>query len=134
MDPQGRYVFVKFSLWGMNFSIANLYLPHTNQISSALRYMRILSDFTEGKLILGRDFNAPLDQLLDSSTSSSSISFTKLRAFKRAIYDLRLIDIWQVLFPKNRNYTHFSQVHHSYSLIHYLLIDHSCLIGHPNAR
>lgn len=88
----------------------------------------------EGKLKLGGDFNTPLEPLLDSSTLRSSISFPKLRALKRAIYDLHLINVRRVLNPTSRNYTHFSHVHQSYSRIDYFLIDHNCLDWSPNVK
>lgn len=87
-DPQGRYLFVKFSLWGTKYTEANIYLPNVNQVSSALQYIQILAGFMEGKLILGGDFNAPLDPLLDSSMSRSSLSFPKLRGSKAGFLQL----------------------------------------------
>lgn len=133
-DPQGRYVFVKILLWGTKFTIANVYLPNTHQVPSALQYLKILAGFTEGKLILGGDFNTPLDPLLDSSTSRSSISFPKIRALKRTIYNMHLIDVWRILYPDSRNYTHFSNIHQSYSRIDYFLVEHGCLDWSPNCE
>lgn len=133
-DPLRRYVFVKFSLWGTKFTVDNNYLPNVDQIQSALRYLKILASFMEGKLILGGDFNNPLDPLLDSSTSRSLIYFPELRTLKPAICNLHLIDVWRVLYPTSYDYTNFCHAHLSYSRIDYFLVDHSCLDWSPECE
>lgn len=90
-------------LWGgggIKFTLANRYLPNVNQIQTVIRYLRILSGFTEGKFIMGIDYNCPMDPLLDTSMSKSSVSFSKLKMLKRILYDHHLIDVWRIMHPK----------------------------------
>lgn len=114
--------------------VANIYLPNVNQIPSALQYLKMLAGFMKGKLILGGNLNTPLDPLNNSSTSQSLISFPKLWTLKCAIHNLHPIDVWRVMYPTSRNYTHFSHAHQSYSCIDYFLTDHSCLDWSPECE
>ncbi|CAH2256187.1 Hypothetical predicted protein [Pelobates cultripes] len=78
--------------------------------------------FTEGTLIIGGDFNALLDPLIDPLTGHSSISQIAIRAIRKTLRDLRLVDTWRTLHLTDRDYTHYSAIHRRYSRIDYILI------------
>lgn len=39
------------------------------------------------------------------------------------------MEVWRILYPKGRDFTHYSQVHSSYSRIDYVFLDHQLLEG-----
>lgn len=69
-DKEGRYLFVKGTLNGKSTTLANIYTPNTNQVSFFCSITQVLSAFQEGFLILGGDFNAPLNLTLDTSSGT----------------------------------------------------------------
>ncbi|KAM4034867.1 uncharacterized protein ACNLHF_021577 [Anomaloglossus baeobatrachus] len=100
IDEQGRYIFLKLKVANSMFTIANWYLPNTNQISTCRALLTQLSDFAEGTLVVGGDFNFTLDPAMDSSSGRSSVRTKELSALKRTFHALRLIDVWRILNPQ----------------------------------
>lgn len=78
-------------------------------------------------MILGGDLNVALDPLLDASKSSSHLSHPYLRCIKKALQTVRLVDIWRVQHPSERDYTFYSVPHDSYSRIDYVMVSQSLL-------
>lgn len=79
----------------------------------------------QGQVIMGGDSNIPLDRIMDKSDPTKPIlkrpptgSSKVARLFH--VYDL--IDAWRESNPTARDYTHFSQVHNTYSMIDHLLV------------
>ncbi|CAH2329350.1 Hypothetical predicted protein, partial [Pelobates cultripes] len=70
-----------------------------------------LNDFSEGILVLGGDFNVPLDPILDSSTGHSSISQLHLRAIRRTLGEMDLADCWRTLNPSVKDFIYYSAIH-----------------------
>ncbi|CAH2248181.1 Hypothetical predicted protein [Pelobates cultripes] len=73
-DTQGRYLFLKGTIAGKLYTFANIYVTNKRQAMFLKSTLAKLNDFSEGILVLGVDFNVPLDPILDSSTGHSSIS------------------------------------------------------------
>ncbi|CAH2225440.1 Hypothetical predicted protein, partial [Pelobates cultripes] len=72
-DPGGRFLFLKGTIHNTRFTFANLYLPNKGQKTFLGRTLALLDSFSDGKLILGGDFSAPLDPKLDTSTGHSTL-------------------------------------------------------------
>lgn len=68
-----------------------------------------------------------MDPLLDISQCSSHLPYSRLRCLKVDLQLLHLVDPWRLLHPQERDYSFFSQVHHTYSRLDYLLIIHKDL-------
>lgn len=107
-DPEGRFIFIKFSLYNRSFTVANFYLPKTNQTSAGNTYLKSLQAFASGTTLVGGDFNMTLDLTIDTTFSRSSISHTKLKSFKKHLFSAQLIEGWRTLHPTTRNYTFYS--------------------------
>ncbi|CAH2250629.1 Hypothetical predicted protein, partial [Pelobates cultripes] len=128
-DGYGKYLFVKGVVAQRTYTFASIYAPNTKQAKFLRATLLKLANFTEGALIMGGDFNAPLDPILDSSTGHSSIPQTAIRTIRRTLRNLRLVDAWRTLHPGDRDYTHYSALHHRHSRIDYLFLQQEGLHG-----
>lgn len=126
-DEEGRYVFLKGSLFGRTITLANVYAPNSHQVSFSRTVTNALSAFQEGMLILGGDFNVPLDPIHDTSTGTSSLSYAALKTIKSQLQTLVLHDTWRTLNPNGRDFTFFSAPHNKYSRIDYFFISQNDL-------
>lgn len=48
----------------------------------------------------------------------------RLAFIHKQLHEAQLMDVWRIMHPRARDYTHYSHLHHTYSRIDYLLIDH----------
>lgn len=81
-----------------------------------------LRNFTQGMLILGRDFNAPLNPMLDSSLGSSGLSYRALRSIKWEIVSLAIHDTWRTLYPTVKDFTYYSHARNKYLRLDYFFL------------
>ncbi|CAH2315829.1 Hypothetical predicted protein [Pelobates cultripes] len=114
----------------MVYTIATIYTPNRNQASFLRNTLHKLEEFTDGILLVGGDFNAPLDPALDSSSGHSCLSQRNIKSIRQTLDSLRLVDCWRTLNPSVKDYTYYSALHDHYSRIDYLFITQeglSCL-------
>lgn len=84
----------------------------------------LLTSCSEGILILGGDFNIPLNPLLDTTSGTSVMSYRVLKQIKLQLQCLMLHDTLQTLYPQDKDYTYFSTLHQKYTQIDYFFILH----------
>lgn len=116
----GRTLFVKGDLAAHRVMLASIYVPNHAQLSCPDEILNILQGFMEGGQIIGADLNIDLDP--PDSRSSTHLSYSYLRWVKSMLQFVRLVDVWRVHHPSDRDYTFFSFPHGSYSRIDYVLI------------
>lgn len=68
-------------------------------------------------VLLGGDFNVPLNLTVDISSGATTLSYQALRQFKLQLQNLSLHDTWRTMFPKGKDYTFYSPPHQKYSRI-----------------
>lgn len=73
-DLEGRYIFLKGTYAGTPLTLENVYFPNSAQITFCQRMIRALQGFMTGYLILGGDFNIPLNPLVDTSSGKTCIT------------------------------------------------------------
>lgn len=79
-------------------------------------------------LVLGGDFNFGLNEEIDRlSTAGTQRRWQSIDIVKQYMSDYGLCDAWRSLHPNDRKYTFYSNVHHSYSRLDYLLVSSSLL-------
>lgn len=122
-DPLGRFLFIRGNLGNMPCTLAKLYAPNRDQAGFVATTLKILADFARGCVLLSGDFNVPLEPPLDTSLGKSCISHRCLTLIRKRLHDAQLMDVWRILHPRMRDYTHFSHLHHSYSRIDYFFVD-----------
>lgn len=80
--------------------------------------------FVPGCLILGGDFNIPLNPTIDASSGKTCITYRILKKLKLLLNSLQLIDSWCFHHPEGRDFTFYFMPHNRYSRIDYLFISH----------
>lgn len=114
-DPEGRFVFLKGTYNDLPLTLANVYFPNKSHITFCQLIVRRLQEFADGCIILGGDFNVPLNPLLDTSNGRTCITYKILKKIKSLLHKLQLVDSWRFLNPDGRDYTHFSIPHNRYA-------------------
>ncbi len=89
--------------------------------------LSLLPDLNSHSLILGGDFNCCLDPVLDRSSSKPRAPSKSSIYLKSFFSEYGLSDAWRFLNPKKREYSFFSNVHHSYSRIDYFILDNALI-------
>lgn len=97
-------------------------MPNMGQVSFFRSTLQKLSSFQEGLLVLGGDFNAPLNPLHDTSAGTSTMPYNALRAIKSQLQELSLHDSWRMLHPNVKDLTFYSAPHNQYSRLDYLFL------------
>lgn len=121
-DPEGRYVFIKGAYGNKTVTLANVYFPNVSQVTFCQKISHELKGFAEGTLIMGGDFNVPLNPTIDSSTGKSCIKYRALKNIKKHLNSLQLVDTWRFLHPNTRDFTFHSIPHDRYSRIDHIFI------------
>lgn len=121
-DPEGRYLFLKGKFGGTPVTLANVYFPNTAHLTFCKHVIEELKGFSSGCLILGGDFNLPLNPLTDTSTGKTYMTYKKLKKLKTTLNSLQLIDTWRFLHPEDRGFTFYSIPHSRYSRIDYIFV------------
>lgn len=85
-------------------------------------------NFQEGLLVLGGNFNVPLNPLQDTSTGKFHLTYWALKQIKCCLQDLSLHDAWRILHPTVKDFTFFSAPHNKYSRIDYLFLSQQDLL------
>ena len=126
-DSKGRTLVLLVNLSGQMVILGNIYAPNEDDPDFFLNIKKILLDFGDFPVILGGDFNQPLDAFLDKSKPGSSRPSKTVNAINSFCRQNGLHDIWRLLNPTARDYTFFSNRHSVYSRIYYFLISHSLI-------
>ncbi|CAH2220471.1 Hypothetical predicted protein, partial [Pelobates cultripes] len=122
IDTQGRFIFLKGTIADKLYTLVSIYVPNTNQARFLRGTLNKLRGFSEGALIIGGDFNTPLDPQKDTSTGSSCLPHSSIRSIRKSMSEMGLVDSWRALNPDSKNYTHYSALHQRYSRIDYILL------------
>lgn len=122
VDPEGRYVFLKGTYRDRTLTLANVYFPNSAQITFCQKVIHKLKGFSSGLILMGGDFNIPLDPTVDSSTGTSCITYRALKKVKQLLSSLQLVDTWRFLHPEARDFTFHSIPDDRYSRIDHIYI------------
>lgn len=121
-DKDGRYVMVIGSIGGVKITIINIYAPNEDCPLFFREIAALVTDKSEGILIMGGDFNSILNSKLDRSPILIKPLSKTSKEITNLMNEMGLVDVWRFLHPKERDFTFFSHVHGSYSRIDYFCI------------
>ena len=109
-DNDGRFLFLRLKIQEVSYTIVNVYAP--NKDDKAIQFYKKLNDFLlsqniteEDNLILGGDFNCPLNPRLDKKGGNMAPRSNLINVIKRLSENFFLDDIWRVKNPLIRSYT-----------------------------
>lgn len=122
VDPEGRYIFLKGNIDGKPVQLANVYFPNKSHITFCQLIIDELKSFAEGCILLGGDFNIPLNPIQDASSGKSCIAYRILTKIKKLLKSMTLIDTWRTLHPTRKDYTFYSAPHKHYTRIDHIFI------------
>lgn len=108
VDPDGRFIFLKGMYASKPITLANIYCPNEHHVTFFRKTCELLSSFQQGMVLLGGDFNVPLNPILDSSSGTSNLPYKALCQIKMELQNLTLHDAWRTLSPLVKDYTFFS--------------------------
>lgn len=130
VDPEGRYVIINGTLSNNNLTIMNIYGPNNDNPSFFHDVFSKLND--NSNIILAGDFNTVLDEKLDRSHINNR-HWHSTNTLIQYMQEFGLGDSWRLSHPDTRQYTHYSQVHHSSSRIDYILLSNTLLSNVKNS-
>ena len=121
VDTGGRYVIVQGNILSQKINFINVYGPNEDSPSF---FEKLFLDIAilEGQYVIGGDFNCTLDPTIDRSSQKDTTHVKTRKLLNNYIRDLRLIEIWRVFNPNNRQYSCFSSISITQSRIDYFLI------------
>uniref|UniRef100_A0A3P9KVG1 exodeoxyribonuclease III n=1 Tax=Oryzias latipes TaxID=8090 RepID=A0A3P9KVG1_ORYLA len=120
----GQYIIVKGRMGDAVLTIVNVYAPPESDKQFFKSLFNVIAVEAEGILICGGDFNVSLNFGLDT-TSVHKHKKTVTKFVKISIEELGLIDVWRILNPHKKDYTHYSASHKVHSRIDYFFISKS---------
>lgn len=119
-DPGGWFLLLKGTIGKRPVMLANVYFLNTAHVTFCQKLIDVLTEFASGCIILGGDFNVPLDPLQDISNGKSSITYRVLKKIRVLLNKLTLKDTWRIAHPQGRDFTYFSTIHNKYSRIDFV--------------
>lgn len=130
-DPNGRYVVITGQLHGTPVVLANIYGPNWDNENFFQLLFSKLPNISSHLLILGGDFNCWLNPSLDRSSTKIRTPLRSAKIISSFMKEFSISDPWRLFNPSGREYSFFSQVHHTFTRIDYFLIDNRLI---PSVR
>lgn len=126
-DINGRYLIVSGLLYNTKVVLVNIYAPNIDDPLFFERLIGHLPDLNSHSLIMGGDFNFCMNPIMDRSSSRFSVLSNSASLVQSFLTDYGASDIWRFLHPREKEYSFYSHVHHTYSRIDYLFIDNKLI-------
>ncbi|CAH2321804.1 Hypothetical predicted protein, partial [Pelobates cultripes] len=125
-DSQGRYVIIHCTINDINYTIASVYSPNTNQRNFLHKVLSKIPSPQLQNLILCGDLNHIFDQTLDTTvpgdTRRQAALKPQCKAMTELLLEYNIYDSWRTTHPNVREYTHHSRAHKTSSRIDHILI------------
>uniref|UniRef100_H3B1G0 Endonuclease/exonuclease/phosphatase domain-containing protein n=1 Tax=Latimeria chalumnae TaxID=7897 RepID=H3B1G0_LATCH len=125
-DPAGQFIIVH-GKWGSRLvTLASMYAPNIDDPVTVQTFFLKLAQFPY-PWIIGRDFNCPLDTIVDRSSPILVGQTQMARVIRASMAEYGLVDTWRHLHPKTREYSPYSHAHDSFSRIDLILVSASLI-------
>lgn len=104
--------------------LANVYATNYDEsFFFIIRFLSSIQSIDSHHLIIGRDFNTCLNQMLDRSSNRQITTSRSVKAINIFLKNYAVADVWRSLNSTIRAYSFFSNVHQTFSHIDYFLLD-----------
>ena len=109
-DPQGRFIIWKAGIQDKVYIFVNIYAPNKDKVSGKFykNLHRVLQTEVldcEENIIIGGDFNCPLDPKLDKKGGVMIPWKMIIDNIECLQNELDLVDVWRIKNPQSRSYT-----------------------------
>ena len=109
LDPSRRYIILKAEIEDKMYVLINIYAPNkdtniVNFLNNLLMTLR-QNDFDEEDIIIGGDFNCPLNPVLDKKGGLLIPRKSVVATIDNLQEELDLVDIWRIKNPAKRSFT-----------------------------
>ena len=110
LDPFGRYIILKAAINDKIYILNSVYTPNKDKdiihfFNNLLTTMQNENLDEEENIIVGGDFNCPLNTLLDKKGGIMIPRKSVVASIGCIQSDLDLVDIWRVKNPSSKSYT-----------------------------
>lgn len=122
-DPNGRFVIVTGKISNFPVILANVYAPNWDNDNFFRHLFSVLPDTSSQHLILGGDFNCWINPKLDRSSVRHNTPSKSAKVIQSFMEEFKVSDPWRFFNPSGKEYSFFSQVHHTFTRIDFFLID-----------
>lgn len=126
-DPQGRFLIVPGSLFNIPIILVNAYAPNWDDSSFISKLFSLIPDLDTHRLILAGDFNTVIDPSMDRSCPKTLTRSKMSQILSDLTHKIGCVDPWRFLYPQKKDFSFYSNVHHTYSRIDYFFIDKTFL-------
>ena len=108
-DANGRYIMLKVLLRGERAILVNVYGPNRDNklvdfYHSVLQSIKT-NDFDSDNIIMGGDFNCPLNPIVDKRGGNLMPRQSVINAIESLQWELDLHDVWRIKNPTERSFT-----------------------------
>ncbi len=120
-DSEGRITFLKTITSNIKIAFVSIYAPNCFDANFCRELTQLLLDLPEFRLVIGSDFNAVRDHLVDrSNATEGNDQRLATTALKKCSEEVAVIDLWHLHNPLAREFSFFSARHHSFSRIDFI--------------
>ncbi len=105
-DEKGRFVFIRCKIYNNRLALVSIYGPNETDSAFLTQISKTLLEEIDCPLVVGGDFNAVINPVLDKSQSDTTANPSKL--LNKFITELNLIDLWRIQNTKAKDFTFFS--------------------------
>ena len=110
VDPQGRFIILKAGIQDKVYILVNIYAPNKDKVSGKFyknlhRVLQTEDLDCEENIIIGGDFNCPLDPKLDKKGGVMVPRKMVIDNIECLQNELDLVDVWRIKNPQSRSYT-----------------------------
>lgn len=126
-DSEGRIALAKIHIERTDIALLSLYAPNAFDKGFFNQITKVMLELPSFKFIVGADFNCVMDLSLDRSSLSQSIDQRHAtEALCSWVNETGVVDVWRMLNPSTKDFTHRSARHKSFSRIDYIFVSKSC--------
>lgn len=118
-EPEGQFLIIESCIVGKKWTLVEAYAPQLGKTMFFKKLTKKLEQYGKGNLILMRDFNAVVAEVMDMSMRGSSQS-SMPRLLRMWLADKNLVDDWRNCHKEERDYTYYLKRHNSYSTTDYI--------------
>lgn len=106
-DKDGCYIIVSGEIYNTSLTLVNVYAPNVDNPAFFRKVFSLLPNLSQTKLIIGGDFNTPLDPFLDRSSFCKIPKNNSSVLLNSFLKSMNLIDLWRFTNPSDRDYSFF---------------------------